>query len=291
MAKYDFSPHGCPCGLMREDQCDCGALGKMKKRLIYQVYLGKKSKLYDWCTASVKAYADRIGADYLCRTQPNLMIRPNPFRTGRSKEAVDRLGYLPIFEKENAFAHWPDYDQIAIIDSDIYVRPNAPDLFNEIPSDADFAGVLERSLPITPAHRQKLAGYSRMQYGPLKNEIEMQYDRHGAADFYNMGMMLMNKSLEKYLWGQNPLEFLKRPEFQDFVDGIGPWKWSTDQTLLNYWIKKEKMKVTDLHWKWNALYTAIPNEDLKKAYFVHFYLKDKLPQQGENVEELRKLIE
>ena len=32
------------------------------KRLIYQVYTGKRSKLYDHCTASVKAYAKDINS-------------------------------------------------------------------------------------------------------------------------------------------------------------------------------------------------------------------------------------
>jgi hypothetical protein len=65
---------------------------------------------------------------------------------------------------------------------------------------------------------------------------------------------------------------------------MGPWKWSTDQTLLNYWIKKEQMKVKKLHWKWNGLYTA--NTKINECHFVHFFLKDKLPQNGENIEEL-----
>ena len=49
----------------------------MTKRLIYQVYTGKRSKLYDHCTASVKAYAEDINekespnnrVDYIIQTQ------------------------------------------------------------------------------------------------------------------------------------------------------------------------------------------------------------------------------
>ena len=60
---------------------------KMKK-LIYQVYTGKRKKLYDFCTASVKKYADRIGADYIVQRQPILMIKPDIFQTNRSNESV-----------------------------------------------------------------------------------------------------------------------------------------------------------------------------------------------------------
>ena len=107
----------------------------------------------------------------------------------------------------------------------------------------------------------------------------------------NMGLMMMNKSFANYLNGQTPKQFIGRPEFKQFVDGMGPWKWSTDQTLLNYWIRKEKMTVKNLDWKWNALYTAIDNSKIKEAYFIHFFLKDKLPNRGENVEELMKMVE
>jgi hypothetical protein len=40
-------------------------------------------------------------------------------------------GYLPIYEKENAFDYLDDYDQIAIIDADIYIRPDAPNIFED----------------------------------------------------------------------------------------------------------------------------------------------------------------
>ena len=104
----------------------------------------------------------------------------------------------------------------------------------------------------------------------------------------NMGMMIMNKSFEKYLKDQSPIQFLERREFKQFIDGMGPWKWSTDHTLLNYWIKHEKMNVHKMDWKWNGLYTA--NTKIKECHFVHFFLKDKLPKGGENIEELIKQI-
>lgn len=258
------------------------------KRLIYQVYVGKASKLYDHCTQSVKAYAKRIGADYIVQTAPILFITPDPFTTNRSAEAVSRLGYLPIYEKENAFGYFDRYDQIAIIDSDVYIREDAPCVFEEMGTEVDFAGVLERDMPVTPQYLRKIANYSRMQYGmpPLNKLFDWNCPKGCGADFYNMGIMILNKSIARHLNGQTPLQFIRRPEFKPFVDGLGSWKWSTDQTLLNYWVKKEKMKVKNLSFKWNGLYTAISDSDIKQAYFVHFFLKDKLPNRGEDVERL-----
>jgi hypothetical protein len=202
-------------------------------------------------------------------------------------QSFQRLGYLPIYEKENAFSYLDKYDAIAIIDADIYVKDNAPNIFNELEGNV-FAGVVERDMPITPKYASKIKSYSQGQYGSLK-DVDWKWNDRGG-EFMNMGMMLFSKDIKTYLKGNTPYEFITRPEFKGFVDGLGNWKWSTDQTLLNYWIKKEKMSVKQLSWKWNALYTAIEDKFLKDAYFIHFFLKDHLPDRGENVAKLKEVV-
>ena len=257
------------------------------KKLIYQVYVSKRSRLYNHCTKSVKEYANSIGADYICQTEPILKIKPDIFTTNRPKESYEKYGgYLPVYEKENAFGYFDEYDQIAIIDADVWIRPNTSDFFEELPIEYDFGGVIEREMPITPEYYQKILNYSHMQYGSLK--VWEDWSPQVPAPFMNMGIMLMNKSFSKYLEEQTPREFLERREFKMFVDGLGPWKWSTDQTLLNYWINKERMAIKKLHWKWNGLFTA--NTKIKKCNFIHFFLREKLPSNGENIEELMKHI-
>jgi hypothetical protein len=259
------------------------------KKLIYQVYTGKRKKLYDFCTASVKKYADRVGADYIVQRQPILRIKPDIFSTNRSVESYEKYGgFLPIYEKENAFAYFDKYDRIALIDGDIFIRDSAPDIFDEINDDYDFAGVVEREMPLNDRYVAKITNYSRMQYGSLRH-VDWKWNNRGA-EFYNMGMMLMNKSMAKYLNGETPEQFLRRPRFKPFIDGMGPWKWSTDQTLLNTWVKEEKMRTKNLEWKWNGLYNAVPNNKLHEAHFIHFFHKTVLPMEGENIEELAKLV-
>ena len=260
------------------------------KRLIYQVYLGKKSRLYDHCVASVAEYCKRHGIDHVVQRTPLLMIRPDVFATNRSKESyMKHGGFLPIYEKENAFTYLKTYDQVAIIDADVWIRPNAPNVFDELTSEYDFGGVVERDMPITTEYRNKIVNYSRMQYSTIKN-VDWKWNSSGA-EFMNMGVMILNKRIEKYLNGETPRQFLNRPRFKPFVDGIGAWKWSTDQTLLNTWIKEEKMSVKNLDFVWNGLYTGIIPVAVISAFFVHFFLKDKLPNRGENVEELMKNVE
>ena len=261
------------------------------KRLIYQVYVGKPSRLYDHCIQSVIDYCGRHGINHIVQRTPILKIKPDVFSTNRSKESYEKHGgFLPIYEKENAFEAFTLYDQVAIVDADIWIRDGAPNIFDDLGEEYDFGGVLERDMPITPQYQQKIINYSRMQYEPLHGKVADFTPNKSGYEFMNMGLMVMNKKIDKYLRGDTPREFITRPEFKDFVDGEGAWKWSTDQTLLNTWIRKEKMNIKRLDWKWNALYKGVRDDKIKEAYFVHFFLKDLLPERGENVEELMKAI-
>lgn len=256
------------------------------KKIIYQVYVGKRSKLYDHCTASVKDYAKRIGAEYVVQREPILRIKPDVFMTNRSKESYEKHGgFLPIYEKENAFTYLREYDQVAIIDADCYIRSDAPSIFDELDSGYDFGAVLEKTMPITPQYKAKIANYSRMQYGMAPLNRLFEWDDRGA-NFYNMGIMVLNKSFNNYLDGETPMQFLRRPRFKPFIDGIGAWKWSTDQTLLNVFVKESGMKVKNLDWRFNTLYKGVRDDHIKQGHFIHFFLKDKLPARGENVKEL-----
>jgi len=259
------------------------------KRLIYQVYVGQRNKLYDFCVESVAAYCKKYDIDHIVQRHPILAIKPDVFATNRSKESYEKHGgFLPIYEKENAFGYLGQYDQISIVDADIYIRDTAPNIFDDLDSSYDFGGVVEREMPLTEDYKRKIINYSRMQYDSLK-DVDWKWNSLGA-EFFNMGLMVFNKSIDTYLRGDTPEQFIRRPEFKDFVDGIGAWKWSTDQTLLNTWVKREKMKVKNMDWKWNALYKGVIDDKIKEAYFVHFFLRDKLLDRGNNIEQLKKVI-
>ena len=104
-----------------------------------------------------------------------------------------------------------------------------------------------------------------------------------------MGLIVINcEYFKPYLEGESAEKFLNRMEFKEFVDGVGTYKWSTDQTLLNYFLKKYKIPTRHLGSTWNGLYGAVHN--IKDCNFVHFFLRDKLPNNGEDFEELKKTI-
>lgn len=238
----------------------------MGKQLIYQVAVGEVPAFYELCIESVADYAYRWGFKHIVQREPQLRIKP--LASQRSVNAL-RLGYLPILEKEAALAFLDSYEAICILDADIYVTKHAENVFSGVKTD--FAGVLERDMPLTPAYLDKIRKHSEGQFRSL-TDVDWQWNQAGAA-YYNMGVMILNQSILPYLHGQTPTEFLRRPEFARFINGEGHWKWSTDQTLLNWWVKKSGMTVTAMDWRFNALYGAV--ESLTGAHFVHFFLSAK----------------
>ena len=160
------------------------------RRMIYQVYVGQPSALYDVCVTSMASYCAKHSIEHVVQREPVLRICPDMSRTERSHQAVARLGYLPIFEKENAFSYIDQYDQIAIVDSDIFVRANAPDIFDQLPMQYAFGAVAERDLPCTKKHRSKITKYSKSAFGNLTDVYCRWNDL--VAEFYNMGMMVLN---------------------------------------------------------------------------------------------------
>ncbi|NDB79774.1 hypothetical protein EB155_07890 [archaeon] len=218
------------------------------------------------------------------------MIKPDVFQTNRNPRAWEQYGgYLPIFEKENAFTYLRNYDQVAIIDADVFVRENASNIFDSVSEQYNFGAVVERDMPITNDHASRINNYSRNQYGTIKN-IDWDWNNKSGGKYFNMGVMVLNKSIEKYLRGETPKQFLSRPEFKPFVDGLGQWKWSTDQTLLNVWIRSEKMSIKELDWKFNTLFGAVRHDKIKDGHFIHFFLKSRLPNNGEDVDQLMEMI-
>jgi len=238
----------------------------------------------------VADYCKKHNISHFIQREPHLKIKPDIFLTNRSKESYTKHGgFLPIYEKETAFYFLDEFDQIAIVDADIYVRPDSPNIFEEFGTEHPWGAVCEREMPITDQYKAKIQNYSTMQYRQLHQKgIDFNPNELGY-EFFNMGMILLNTELfTPHLKGQNAAQFLNRAEFIDFVNGIGNWKWSTDQTLLNYFLKKYKIPVKYMNHVWNGLFTA--NTKIDECHFIHFFLKDKLPARGENVEELMKQI-
>ena len=264
------------------------------KRLIFQIYLPIRgeSKLYNLCTDSVARYCEKYGLDHIIMREPKLRVNPDMKATNRNKVGLMKeAGYLPIFEKEWAFTYLDQYDQILVLDADIYVRETAPNIFDELSEEYDWGGVLERDQPLTSSHRNKISGYSRDMFKKAPCDSVDWNWKNDIAEFMNMGVMLFNKSIIKYVpeW-QDPAKFIHRPEYKQFVDGIGLFRYSTDQVLLNYWLKKDKANVKHLDWRWNAMYRGTVDAQIPNGHFIHFFLKDHIPNKGEDMSAIKKIL-
>ena len=94
---------------------------------------------------------------------------------------------------------------------------------------------------------------------------------HSGAEFYNMGLMVMNKSFAKYLRGQTSKEFIQDSEFKDFVDGVGFYKWSTDPDVIELVGKKSTNESKKYGLALQLIvYPAVEKHKQKESYFVPF---------------------
>lgn len=228
-------------------------------RLVYQVCLGPRRPLWDRCIASVRAYCQRHGFTHLLQTEP--VLRIVPIKSARSANAL-RLGYLSVFEKWNAYPLLRDYDEIALLDADVYAHPNAASIFEAVPEGFDFAAAIETTMPVTPAYAQKLRSYAQAQYGD------------SLRPFMNLGVQVVRPSFLRCFEGREMREFIMQPRFAKYVNGEGAYRWQTEQTLTNDWLRDCGASVFPFPWQWNALYGAL--RSLEGAQLVHFFLSDHL---------------
>lgn len=239
------------------------------KRLVHQVLVGDVKSLWRTCVESMAVYCRRHGLTHFVQTEPVLRIFPR--NSARSANAL-RLGYLPIFEKWTAFMALADYDEVASIDADVYAQPSAPNLFEDIPPDAEYASVTERRMPITPAYARKLDGYSKAQYGDPQ------------FPFWNCGVEVLRRPLTRILRGQPLVDVIHRPEFAKYVNGEGALRFQTEQTLRNDWFRAEQVNRHELDWTNNGLYGAVLPNRIDEAFLVHFFLSDHL--SGDDPQEM-----
>lgn len=211
----------------------------------------------------MKEYCARHGIDHELQVEP-ILSRAIP-------------GLRPVYEKENAFARLADYDRVAVIDADIYVMNASHDLFDEL-GNADFAGVMERDMPLEPWCASYIATYSENEYGYLIGDADFDWDERGAG-FFNMGLMILGQGALRH-FGDSPKDFLSRPENMRFVFNS---RYEPEQTMLNVWIRTSGMVFKSIDWRWNALYGAVRGEAMVDAFMVHFFRSSRLPCGGDDI--------
>lgn len=213
---------------------------------------------------SMETYCRRHGIEHYVQRQPILRIRP---AQSHRSEAALKLGYLPIAEKFAALDWLDRYDMVAVMDADFWAAPHAPDLFDFANANAHLGAVVERELPLSDRYAAKLDRYERQMFGPL----------HGVGlPFFNGGLLVFNRSIRRFI-PEPPMEFVRRPELARFIDGVGAWRYSTDQVLWNWFARSTSgLVLQHLDPRLNWLYGMIQPGRERDGWLHHFLLSEHI---------------
>lgn len=175
---------------------------------------------------SIQTYAEKIGADY-------------SLETTRSKKYP-----FPAWQKLDLIRRAAAYDRVLILDADIIIAKDAPNIFEEMPGSVSW---IKRDASIERFKQMdNYFGWRKMNYGE-------DVDRR---TYYNTGVMLLTgEDVNKMI----PL--LEPP----YIDGI------FEQHYLNRVMELAEVKIYNLPNPWN--YIVFKEETLKDGkdkWFTHF---------------------
>jgi len=159
------------------------------KNLIYQVWCGKLRPACKHSEKQFRAYAERIGADYRLDLDPNI--------AGKVCDVPMYFEWLnPMID--NSFL---EYDNVLVVDMDIFITPEAPNIFEEPIKDVGICtepwqGKYRESTTIG-GHINKTNDERWSRVVLDKYGSTMPRDKDGYLKVYNAGMVLFtNKGLK-----------------------------------------------------------------------------------------------
>ena len=151
-----------------------------------------------------------------------------------------RKGKAGANEKMIFFSYYDEYDLIAHIDIDVFITEKAPSL-----PDVSFAAVLDRT-----EYLEKLHSFN-------------------IPDYTNGGVYFFNSSTAKILW--NETLKLQQGQYQKWHNAA-----HGSQTIVNYWVMKNKILKTILDERWNTMvFNSYWKNRWHKSYFIHYTIGKK----------------
>jgi len=172
----------------------------------------------------IKEYARRIGADLIVTTDTEL----NPVQYAK-------FGIRVLLEK---------YDRVLYLDSDILVRPTAPDIFEVVPEDR--IGLLDES----PLGYHEKFDLFLSQHGPA---LLPAWRRHKKC--YNAGVMVCSKR-------HRDIFQLPKALYDHYFE----------QSYFNMRLLQERVPVFDLPPQFNRMIylDLVLNEHRLRSHFIHY---------------------
>lgn len=200
----------------------------MSKRVIVTSAIGPKYEaLWQVTGPTVEQYADRIGADLM-------VIKENPHAA--TAHWVKFVLYELLHKR---------YKRAAWIDADVIIRPDTPDLFEEVPEDK--LGMFNEGR-FTP---RSIALYEAM------SAYKVRLPHWDRKSYYNSGVMVVSRD-QRHLFGP--------PEIRSQKYSFG------EQTYLNLRLFERQVPVHELDHRFNYLscLNAITGTSRLSAFIVHY---------------------
>lgn len=193
----------------------------MNKNLVLTVSVGNLfSDIQKLTHPSIKKYANKINADFL---------------------VVSETKYTdPNWEKTQVYNLLNKYKRIILLDSDLIIREDCPNLFEIVPED-------------------KLGGFNEKKYFQNAEKVKLEAIKYKfeipkiTNDYYNTGVLVISRK--------------HKPLFKPVNTFLG-----TFNDYFNTLIQKDKVKTYDLDYRYNRMhyqddYCGTPRHD---AYIIHY---------------------
>ena len=195
---------------------------------------------------TVKAYADRIGAEYRCIKGDEATAKCAGAPTYGTSHGWDYATKM----KSKTYVDFASTSNMhfLFLDLDIRIKDDSPDIF-EMEEYRALGGLWARQIAV---ERDGHKNFLKAASGTIVN------------DFYNGGVTLCDRTTALKISKHIPADEV----FFSTENKWGDWRgWKEDETFLAYIIEKENIKVRQLHFNWNRFWSHERKE--KKGYFIH----------------------
>jgi len=222
------------------------------KTAIFTLSIGDHDK-YLPTMLSAKMYAEKYGIPYFVADQLEIRFVGIPF---------EKFQCFKLFDV--------GYDRVLMLDRDILITTNAPNIFECYP-DMDTLYAFEENAPTEQMNRDPIVN-------AIKAGIDWPKNEKGLYKYFNTGVALLSKNFKDSIAG-----------YRDVPDIPEMWRFF-DQTCINYLVFKKGVKFESIDYSWNRMHLGLPDPKNKRyeANFIHYAGPCAYGDGGDKYETIRK---
>jgi len=220
----------------------------MKKNCICLISIGRE-EIFEYSYPTIKSYANKVDADLIVINKKKYNI-----------DKKDNYNYL-TFEKNQIYDLFDKYDRILRLDSDIIIKENCPNLFDN--PVGKFYCVFE-DVGIKESQRRNEIKLIKTQLGQIPN---------WSKGYFNSGVILCDKEHKEIF--DIDIEVIQK-------NSLGSFK---EQNYLNWLVRNKGLEIIDLGHKYNHMGFFTSHFKLNKddSYILHYAGKQNIkPQDMKN---------